>query len=379
MPKYRPGSSFAVVGLGLIFLCVPASAQNSGASSGAANSTRPTLTNPLLPSGPDPWITSRNGVYYYMNTTGNSLVIRKTRRIEDLEHAQRKVIWTPPSSGPYSHDIWAPELHFLHGKWYVYFAADAGTTKTHRLWVLENSSPDPLEGSWAFKGELKAPSDKWAIDGSVFENRGKLYLVWSGWEGDANGVQSIYLAQLENPWTVKGNRVRISTPDHPWEKVGDLPDRRASHETNPGADKADPPHVDVNEGPEVLEHEGKLFLIYSASGCWTNFYELGMATASASSDLMNPASWKKSPLPVFWESPAAHAYGTGHNGFFKSPDGKQDWIIYHANKEPNQGCGAARSPRAQPFTWNPDGTPNFGRPVPTGVPIPAPSGEPWHN
>jgi GH43 family beta-xylosidase len=226
---------------------------------------------------------------------------------------------------------------------------------------------------------LKAPSNKWAIDGSVFENRGKLYLVWSGWEGDANGVQSIYLSQLENPWTVKGKRVRISTPDYPWEKVGDLPDRRASHETNPGADTADPPHVDVNEGPEVLEHEGKLLLIYSASGCWTNFYELGMATVSASSDLMNPASWKKSPLPVFWESPAAQAYGTGHNGFFKSPDGKQDWIIYHANKEPNQGCGAARSPRAQPFTWKPDGTPNFGRPVPIGVPIPAPSGEPWHN
>jgi GH43 family beta-xylosidase len=100
-----------------------------------------------------------------------------------------------------------------------------------------------------------------------------------------------------------------------------------------------------------------------------------MSVAPASSDLMNPASWTKSPLPVFWQSPEAHAYGTGHNGFFKSPDGTQDWMIYHANPESNGGCGAQRSPRAQPFHWNADGTPNFGRPAPTGRPIAAPSGE----
>jgi GH43 family beta-xylosidase len=100
-----------------------------------------------------------------------------------------------------------------------------------------------------------------------------------------------------------------------------------------------------------------------------------MLTASASSDLLNPESWKKSPKPVFWQSPEAHAYGTGHNGFFKSPDGKQDWIIYHANSGPNQGCGGHRSPRAQPFTWKADGTPDFGRPVLTATPIARPSGE----
>lgn len=119
----------------------------------------------------------------------------------------------------------------------------------------------------------------------------------------------------------------------------------------------------MNEGPEILRHGDKLFLIYSASGCWTNSYELGMAAASASSDLLNASSWRKAALPVFWESPAAHAYGTGHNGFFKSPDGKEDWIVYHANPESNQGCGGKRSPRAQPFTWNADGTPDLGRPT----------------
>jgi GH43 family beta-xylosidase len=301
-----------------------------------------------------------------MNSTGKSLVIWKTRGIADLKNAERKVVWEAPASGPNSRDIWAPELHFLQGKWYIYFAADAGTNQTHRLWVLENPSSDPLQGEWTLKGKIADPTDKWAIDGTVFENRGRLYMAWSGWEGDVNGTQSLYLAQLKNPWTVAGKRVMISTPQYPWEKVGDL---------NPGKDPSNPLHVDVNEGPVVLQRDGKIFLAYSASGCWTDYYSLGMLTASASSNLMNPASWKKSSVPVFWQSPEAHAYGPGHNSFFKSPDGKEDWILYHANPGPNQGCGGRRSPRAQPFTWKPDGTPDFGRPVPIDKPIPRPSGE----
>ncbi len=330
---------------------------------GASLFAQQTFTNPLLPSGPDPWVTFRNGFYYYMNTTGRNLTIWKTHSIADLGRAEKKVIWTPPATGPYSRDIWAPELHYLDGKWYVYFAADAGTNQTHRMWVLENPSPDPLEGAWTLKGKIADRTDKWAIDGSVFENRHKLYLIWSGWEGDENGVQSIYIARLKNPWTVAGKRVRISTPQYPWEKVGDL---------HPRTPQENPPHVDVNEGPEILEHGGKLFLVYSASGCWTDYYSLGMLTASAGSDLLKPSSWKKSPQPVFTESPEAHAFAPGHNSFFKSPDGKQDWIIYHANAEAGLGCGGGRSPRAQPFTWKPDGTPDFGTPVPLGTPLPLP-------
>ena len=132
--------------------------------------------------------------------------------------------------------------------------------------------------------------------------------------------------------------------------------------------------MDVNEGPQILKRGDKIFLIYSASGCWTEQYSLGMLTASADSDLLAPGSWEKTPRPVFESSPGARAYGAGHNSFFKSPDGKEDWILYHANSEPNQGCGRHRSPRAQRFTWKSDGTPDFGRPVPVGRPIRMPSG-----
>ena len=60
--------------------------------------------------------------------------------------------------------------------------------------------------------------------------------------------------------------------------------------------------------------------------------------------------------------------------FFRSPDGKEDWIIYHANSAPHEGCGKDRSPRIQQFTLRPDGTPDFGVPVRAGVPLQAPSG-----
>lgn len=84
------------------------------------------------------------------------------------------------------------------------------------------------------------------------------------------------------------------------------------------------------------------------------------------------------PRPVFTYSPEAHAYSPEHNGFFKSPDGREDWIIYHANPEPGQGCGAKRAPRVQRFSWNADGTPAFEQPVALGTPI-APPSEGVHN
>ncbi|MGI9105798.1 MAG: glycoside hydrolase family 43 protein [Pyrinomonadaceae bacterium] len=354
--------------LPLIVLCTLL-AIPGGHSSGAfvrQNRSAKTFTNPLLSSGADPWNIYKDGYYYYMHTTGRNLTIWKTRSIADLPKAEKRVVWTPPEGMPYSKDIWAPELHYLEGKWYIYFAADAGTNQTHRLWVLENSSPDPLRGTWTMKGKLTDATDKWAIDGSVFADKGQLYLVWSGWEGDENGVQSIYIARLKNPWTVDGKRVRLTAPEYPWEKVGDILDWKTSD---------NPPHVDVNEGPQILKRGDKLFLVYSASGCWTENYSLGMLTAQTDGDLLDPATWRKSPRAVFQPSPPARAYGTGHNSFFKSPDGTEDWILYHANAEPGQGCGTHRSPRAQKFTWKLDGTPDFGEPLPINTRLPRPSGE----
>lgn len=309
-----------------------------------------TFTNPLLPSGADPWSIYKDGYYYYTHSMQNKLVIWKTKNLADLKTATQKTIFVPPPNTAYSKELWAPEIHFIAGKWYVYFAADDGNNNNHRMYVLENASKDPLKGEWVFKGKVGDATNKWAIDGSVFTYQNQLYMIWAGWEGDINQKQEIYIAKMKNPWTIDGKRFKISTPQFEWEKHGDLNDPN------------NPPHVDVNEGPQILMNKGKVFLIYSASGCWTDFYALGMMTLKGK-NLLDASSWEKSTQPVFKQSPENGVYAPGHNSFFKSPDGKEDWILYHANSGPGQGCGGQRSPRAQKFTWNADGSPNFGIPV----------------
>jgi GH43 family beta-xylosidase len=323
--------------------------------------TTKTFTNPLLPAGADPYSFYKNGYYYYTHTTGNCIVIWKTKNLAELKSAEKRTIFIPPSGTQYSKEIWAPQIQFIKGKWYTYFAADDGSNKNHRLYVLENASDDPMKGKWIFKAKVADPTNKWAIDGDVFEHGGVLYMIWSGWQGDVNFEQDIYIAKMKNPWTIEGARVRISAPVFEWEKNGDLNDPN------------NPPHVNVNEGPQILKDNNKLFIVYSASGCWTDFYALGLLTFTGNGNLLDSASWKKNPVPVFQQSKQNGVYAPGHNSFFKSPDGKEDWILYHANAAPGLGCGRNRSPRAQKFTWNADGTPNFGIPVKTDSLIPVPS------
>lgn len=319
-----------------------------------------TFSNPLLQTGPDPWVIPKDGFYYYCHTTGRNITLWKTKNLAELSKTSGIVVWTPPATGNYSKELWAPELHFLEGKWYVYVAADDGKNDNHRVWVLENPDADPTTTNWTLKGQITDPTNRWAIDMSIFEINRQLYAIWSGWEGAENVSQNIYIARLKNPWTIDGTRTKISTPEYSWEKMGSGP------------------LPVVNEGPQFLrqsDNSGKIFIVFSASGCWTDNYSLGLLEADANADLMLASSWKKASEPIFNGNPEGKAYAPGHNSFFKSPDGKEHWILYHANPEAGQGCGNKRSPRMQPFTWNADGTPNLGTPIALGKEISQPSGQ----
>jgi GH43 family beta-xylosidase len=127
-----------------------------------------TFINPLLQTGPDPWVVQWNGFYYYSNSSGTNLALRKTADITDLRHAEEKVVWTPEPGRPWSKELWAPELHRWANKWYIYFAADAGDNASHRIYVVENDNDDPIQGTWRFKGKVSDSSDKWAIDATTF-------------------------------------------------------------------------------------------------------------------------------------------------------------------------------------------------------------------
>ncbi|MBA2250955.1 MAG: glycoside hydrolase family 43 protein [Chitinophagaceae bacterium] len=319
-----------------------------------------TFTNPLKASGPDPWVTIKNGWYYYMNTvvsdTGeNELIVWRTKNMARLGTAESKTIFKPAPGMPYSKRLWAPEIHFLKDKWYIYFAADEGENRHHRIWVLENSATDPFGGEWILKGKLSDPGDHWAIDMTVTEYKEKLYAAWSGWQNYNNVEQDIYLAELENPWTMKGERIMISKPDHAWELHGKVP---LAWQKNTG----EPPFLRINEGPEFLIHNDDLFIVYSANACWLD-YNLGLLQYKKGSKIVDRNSWKKFPDPVFKQAPENGVYAPGHNSFFKSPDEKEDWILYHANPGPTDGCGSKRAPYIQKFIWTKNGIPYFGKPV----------------
>src|SRR3984957_1459661 len=165
-----------------------------------------TFTNPLLPNGADPWVIWWIGFYYYSDTAGRNLTLRKTADITDLRNAEMKAVWVPEPGDSWSNDLWAPELHRWGNKWYIYFAADAGDNASHRIYVVENDSDDPVEDTWTFKAKVSDSSDKWAIDPTTFELNGEHYLVWSGWEGDQDGEQDLFIAHISNPWTIDSPR-----------------------------------------------------------------------------------------------------------------------------------------------------------------------------
>ena len=128
----------------------------------------------------------------------------------------------------------------------------------------------------------------------------------------------------------------------------------------------------MNEGPVALQRDGKTWIIYAASACWGPNYKLGMLTYLGG-DPLKVESWSKYPEPLFQRSDERGVFGPGHNTFFKSPDGTEDWMAYHANDLEGDVCGMGRTPRIQKFGWNDDGTPDFGIPVATGTELEVPS------
>ena len=219
------------------------------------------------------------------------------------------------------------------------------------MFVLQNNNADPFTGSFTFQGQIYDSTNQWAIDGTVFQHpSGQLYMIWSGWASVNPTPQYLYIAQMSDPLTISSQRVLISSPTYSWEQSG-------------GAA--------INEGPEVTILNNVISLVYSAAGSWTNAYCLGLITASTTSDPMNPASWTKRSNPIF--ASTINVFGPGHHSFTTSPDGLENWIIYHSARYNNSGW--IRQVRAQKFSWAADSTPLIGKPANPNTPMQIPSSD----
>lgn len=302
------------------------------------------FNNPLAEKRADPWmVKAEDGTYYLIATAPeyDRIEIRKAKTINGIKEAKASVVWRKHEKGVMGHHIWAPELHRIDGKWYIYFAAgEAENIWNIRMWVLSNSSDDPTVGEWKEEGQIKSKIESFSLDATTFENKGQRYLIWAQNVYAKKHGTGLVLSKMKNPTTLEGPELVITNPELSWETIG----------------------YNVNEGAAVLKRNGKIFVTYSASATDHN-YCIGLLWADQDADLLDINSWHKSQQPVFYTNEELKRYGPGHNSFTVSEDGKTDVMIYHARTYKElQGSPLTdpnRDTRARVIKWKEDGFPDF--------------------
>ena len=304
-----------------------------------------------------PWILQRADPYVYKHIDGtyyftasipayDGIVLRHSDTLAGLKDAEEVRVWQKHDKGIMSEHIWAPELHYLNGKWYIYYAGgDIDDVWAIRPYILECADQDPMTGNWVEKGKMtRAEEDEFSfeafsLDGTVFENRGKHYYIWAEKVGVGKQISNLYIAEMENPCKLKTVQVLLTTPDYDWERIGFW----------------------VNEGPAVIRHDGKIYMTYSASETGAA-YCIGMLSISEDADLLDPAMWKKERYPVLETNAEKGIYGPGHNSFTEDEQGNPI-MVYHARTEEkiegNPLYNPNRHAMLMKLTWGEDGRPVF--------------------
>lgn len=327
--------------------------------------------NPFILHRADPFIYKHtDGMYYFTasytdmehNLEGKYqylyIILRRSATLGGLADGsgayEEKVVYErkPIAGSTLSPHIWAPEIHYIEGNWYIYYTTTISDESSWRIrpHCLECRDRDPLCGTWELKGpvvtEVKddiAFTD-FSLDHTHFEHKGKHYFLWAQ---KTNNTSDIFIAQLSNPWTLCTPAVRLSHPEYAWELHG----------------------FPVDEGPGVIKHGNKIFLTFSGSGT-DALYCVGLLYAEETADLLDAASWKKLPYPVFQSSRATGQFGLGHNSFTRSDDDTEDLIIYHGRQEERYLAeedyqplyDAGRNASVGKIYWDEDGMPNFSVP-----------------
>ncbi len=295
----------------------------------------------LLPAAPahaaqttlraaDPSVLRVGGTYVGVQSIGDAgIAVRQASSTDGLAAAAPRTVWT--DSGNLG-EVWAPEIHFDGGRYYIYFTAGRGSL--HRMYVISSATADT---GYTAATRLALPDDKWAIDGTMFILNGQRWLVWSGWAGDTNVEQNLYIARMTSPTTATGARYVISQPRESWERVVGNPY--------------------INEAPEAIrDPNGRLHIVYSANGSWSDQYCLGELRLRAGGDPTYVWDWYKSNGCLFgsnratmmpgWD-PTLTVNGPGHHSFVllngdittSPPAGPRFPLMFHA------------VPKGTPYTW----------------------------
>lgn len=303
---------------------------------------------PWIMQRADPFVT-RLGKYYYFTASVpeyDRIVLRRSTDLDGLAEAEEKVLWTCHESGPASKHIWAPEIHYLFGKYYIYFAGgEKEDIWKIRPYALECTGDDPYDDPWIEAGPMQCADEDefsfraFSLDATTFEDGGERYFVWAEKVSVGKQISNLYIAKMESGIKLKSVQVLLTTPDYDWERVGFW----------------------VNEGPAVIKRGDNIYLTYSASETGI-YYCMGMLSAKSGTDLLDPLNWKKERYPVLKTDDSLGLYGPGHNSFTTDEDGN-DIMVYHARTETEIVGDPLYNPNRHAFLmkvkWDGDDKPIF--------------------
>lgn len=287
---------------------------------------------PFIEQRADPYILRKDDWYYFTASVPeyDRIILRKARTLAELPDAVEKIIWYRHQEGPLSCNIWAPEIHFIDGKWYIYFAAaragaDESGVYDHRIYALVNDDPDPMNGGFTEAGRIDTGWESFSLDSTTVLYGGKRYFIWAQRDFGIPGNSNLYIAEMKNALELKLPAVRLSIPEFEWECRGFL----------------------VNEGPSCLIHEGRLYLTYSASAT-DERYAMGLLTLKEGGDPLMVEDWSKSSVPVMVTEEKNDLYGPGHNSFTVDEEGR-DLLVFHARPYPGFKGDALSDPNRHCF------------------------------
>lgn len=290
--------------------------------------------NPIIPNSPanntwDPYVLRYDGYYYHCYATQKGVFISKSDTLWGIGEGEITMVYDCEAEGALP-DWFAPELHRIGDKWYIYASPDHGNS-LHVMTVLEGEGDTPI-CPYRYRGMMGGIENKWNLDGTVLRHEGKLYFVWSD-------CAHMYIAEMADPCAVKEPITVLNRPELPFE-------------TRVGC---------VTEGPAVLYRNGLIHVVYSANDSKFDDYCLGLLTF-AGGDILDPAAWQKSPEAIFAQT--ADVHGPGHCSFTTVTEGGQevDYVVYHGNRVAGSGWNG-REVFIQPISWDERGCPLLGRPI----------------
>ncbi len=346
----------AIVPLPVLLLLAACAGGNSTAPAQPGGPTTASCTfHDPIGTGQDPWVVRRGDTYHLVESRDGGIWVSRSPRLERVKENGVKV-WTPPAWGWNHTNVWAPELHHIGDRWYIYYAAgESGPPYVHqRAGVLESVGDDP-QGEYVDRGMLYTGDDPqlkaepmWAIDLTV---------------GEIGGAA---LRRVVGLGEQREHRQDAAAPLHRPD-VQSVDDQRPAGEALlsggelGGGDGAEP-----GGGTGAAEARRRHLHHLLHARIVAEGVPAGAAAPPAG---RRPAR----PRELDEERPRVHRHGgrlrrgARELHHLSRRHRELDRLPFQAQREP----GWDRVIRAQPFGWKPDGSPDFGTPVASGVKIDA--------